>query len=154
MDVGDCRHSLAFHAITLISQRATTLRRQRSRLIVYCASLSLLFLFNFYSSGNLSRYLFDFRTFFTETRVMSQGLKISRQVSNILVTYFTGCKKPLKMHFFKFFSLGDLTFSTTAQKRFELGENRQRTNHRTMIGALTTLVIASRDCPSLVNQYF
>ena len=33
------------------------------------------------------------------------------------------------MPLFTFFSLGDLTFSTTAHKRFELGENRQRTNH-------------------------
>src|SRR5208282_1738930 len=47
----------------------------------------------FYSSSNLSRYLFDFRNFFTETRVVFPGLKRSRQIKKILATYFTGCKK-------------------------------------------------------------
>jgi hypothetical protein len=39
-------------------------------------------------------------------------------------------QKKLKMPVFTcFFSLGDLTFSITAQKRFELGEKLKQINH-------------------------
>ena len=59
--------------------------------------------------------------FFTDTRVMAPGCQRTSRISKILVTYLTWCKKPQKMQFFTFFSLGDLTFSFTAQTRFELG---------------------------------
>ena len=60
-----------------------------------------LFLFFFYYSGtDLSRYLSDRRNFFTITRVITSGCQRRSWISKILLTYFTGCNKPLKNAFF------------------------------------------------------
>ena len=100
---------------SIFSQRAATWRRQRGWLMVYRPSFSF-FLF-FYSGTDLSRYLSDRRIFFTDTRVMTLGCKRRSWISNILLTYFTGWNKPLKMPFFTCFLLGDLTFSIAARKQ-------------------------------------
>ena len=60
----------------------------------------------FYSSSNLSRYLSDLRDFCFRTRVMPRSFKRRRRISNILRTFCTGCKKPLKTAFFTFFFAG------------------------------------------------
>ena len=41
---------------------------------------------------------------FTDTRVMIQGCKRMSRISKILVTYLTGCQKPLKCIFYVFFT--------------------------------------------------
>ena len=84
------------------------------------------FLF-FYSGSNLSRYLSDRRICLTDRRVMAPGCQRTCRISKILVTYFTGCIKPPRRHIFTCFSLGDLTFSINAQKRFGLDEIQKQT---------------------------
>ena len=59
--------------------------------------------FFFYSSSNLSRYSSDLRDFYYETRVMPRSFERRRRIRNILRTFFTGCKKPLKTAFSRFF---------------------------------------------------
>ena len=54
---------------------------------------------------------------------MSQGLKRSRQIYKQLLA-ISQDEKNRKNELFDVFSLGDLMFSTTAQKRVELGEWR------------------------------
>ena len=106
--------------IYLVSAQATW-RRQRGWLIVYLWSFLSFFIsifIFFYPGTDLSRNLSDRRNFFTDTSVMTQGCQRGSWISKILLTYFIGWKKPLKKHFFTCFSLGDLTFSIVAQKRF------------------------------------
>ena len=103
----------------LISQRAATWRRQRGWLIVY----RWYFFFSFLSRNWSQPLVIRAQIFFTDTRVMTSFCQRRSRISNIFFNYFTGCQKPLKMNFFTCFSLGDFTFSITAQKRFGLLES-------------------------------
>ena len=72
----------------------------------------------FYFGTDLSRYLSERRICFTDTCVMTQDCQRTSRISIIFFNYFTRCKKPQKMHCIAFltcFSLGDFTFSITAQ---------------------------------------
>src|SRR5208282_1380948 len=72
--------------------------------VIYNGLFYLSFLiFIFYSGTDLSRYLSDRRNFFTDTRVMTQGCQRGSWISKLLLTYLTGCKKPLKNIFSRVF---------------------------------------------------
>ena len=92
---------------TVISQRAATVTSPAWLAYgLLGVSFYSFFISFFYSASNLSRYSSDLRHFFTETRVVSQGLKTSRPISDILVTCFTECKKTAKNALFNVFFTG------------------------------------------------
>ena len=95
-------------------------------------SFFLSFFIYFYSSSNLSCYSSDLRDNFTK-HVQCLGISntfVRFQICYVL--FLQDAKNRKKLHF-HLFSLGDRTFSTTAQKRVELGENRKQPNHLRLI---------------------
>ena len=61
---------------------------------------------------------------------MTQVCQQTSRISIIFLIFFDMVQNISKtIHFFHVFSLGDFTFSITAQKRFGLLENRKRMNY-------------------------
>ena len=92
----------------LVSAQATW-RRQPGWLMVYLWSFFLsfyLYLFIFLSRNWSQPLHIRSPKFFTNSRVMTQGCQRGPWISKILLTYFTGCKKPLKKAFFHVFFTG------------------------------------------------
>ena len=90
--------TLAATTIVLISQRATTVTSSAKR--TYS-----LWSFFFFIPEVISVVTYPIaKNVFTDTRVMTLGCQRRSWISKFLLTYFTGCKRPLKMHFHVFFT--------------------------------------------------
>ena len=109
-------------------------RRQRSGLIVYQAYF---FFFSFYLSlffipGVISAATYPIAELFLPThvswlRIVNARLEFRK--SYLLISQGAKNRSAKKMQFFTLFSLGYLTFSLTAQTRFELGAIWKQSYH-------------------------
>ena len=69
--------------------------------------------------------------YFTDTRDMTRVFNSRLEFRKSQIYLFQSVQKPLRIvDFHVVFSLGDLAFSITAQKRFDLGEIRKQINHQ------------------------
>ena len=114
----------------LFSQRAATWRRQRGWLMVYRPSFFCSFFFLFFIPELISAVTYPIAELFLPTHVSWPrvvNVLLEFRLSFLIISQ--GAKYRKKMHFFTCFSLGDFTFSITAQKRFGLLKNRKRMIH-------------------------